>query len=1132
MTTKEGTCGTKGFKALMVTQFFGALNDNIFKLIVLFLVIRTVVSEDAGTFYMGLVGALFVLPFVIFSPYAGIIADKFKKKKLIVYIKAFEVVLMGLAALFLLTESVAGLLTVLFLMGLQSTFFSPIKFGILPEILKHECLSQGNGYIQFWTFLAIILGTAGASLLLAMAGDSLLLPGLILISFALIGLSFSFHISETSAQSSEIKFRLNPFAEVMRTLIEIRKTRSLFLVVLAITFFWLVGALYQLNIPLYAQVMMGVGELQSGIVLAALAFGIGIGSLGAGYVSNGKVELGLVPLGAIGISICSLLLFFSFNSIFITLVVISLLGISSGAYIVPLDAFLQSESPSHTRGRYIAANNFLNFSGMFISAVLFWMLTDILSFNPAHVFLTFAALTIIVAFLICSILPEVLVRCVNWILTHSFYKVNVRGAEYLPQKGGALLVSNHVSFVDASIISASVDRPVRFLMYRKIYDLPLVNYFARTMKAIPVAGSDSKQAIADSLSAASDRLNDSELICIFAEGAITRTGQLLGFKKGFERIMAGADVPIIPVYLDQVWGSIFSFADGKVLWKVPKEIPYPLSVNFGRPLPSSSKAFEVRQAVQELSSDSFLYRDRKHKVLDRAFLKVAKKRPFKNCLKDSSGVSLRYITTLSTCLTLIKRLKNLTAPRKMVGILLPASVAGALANISLLFSDKIPVNLNFTASPEAVDSAIARCQIQHIITSRLFIKRAGIAEREGMIFVEDLMNEISVVEKAITAVLSLVLPAFVLEKLFIQGKRSSSDIATVMFSSGSTGEPKGVILTHANITSNLESLYDVFQLDRHDGVLGALPFFHSFGMTGTLWMPLLAGIKAVYHPNPLEATTIGKIIRKESLTILMSTPTFLGNYVKKCEKKDFASLKRVIVGAEKLHDKIADTFKEKFGIAPLEGYGCTELSPVAFINIDNYGSGRDFQQGHKPGTAGHPIPGVSAKIVDPNSGLILEPGREGLLFIKGPNVMQGYLDDPEKTSEVIIDGWYNTGDIASLDQDGFVTITDRLSRFSKIGGEMVPHVKIEEELHKALKATEQECVVTSVADEQRGERLVVLHKKSFDTGAILNALKDSGLPNLWLPKKEHFYLVESFPVLGTGKLDLRGIKSLALELQG
>jgi acyl-[acyl-carrier-protein]-phospholipid O-acyltransferase/long-chain-fatty-acid--[acyl-carrier-protein] ligase len=392
-----------------------------------------------------------------------------------------------------------------------------------------------------------------------------------------------------------------------------------------------------------------------------------------------------------------------------------------------------------------------------------------------------------------------------------------------------------------------------------------------------------------------------------------------------------------------------------------------------------------------------------------------------------------------------------------------------------------------------------------------------------MVYLEDVMRTFSTPQKALTLIAARLLPSGVLRRLYARDRATSDDLATVIFSSGSTGKPKGVMLSHRNVLSNLEGMIQMFPVDSHDRMIGVLPFFHSFGFTGTLWFPMVAGFGALYVPNPMDAKAVGQLAGKYGGTMLIGTPTFYTAYIRKCSPEEFKTLRYAIVGAEKLREPIARAFKEKFGHDIIEGYGCTELSPVVSAN---YPDGPEGQVGRKPGTVGHPLPGIVVRIVDPDTGAPRAVNEQGLLLVKGPNLMLGYLNNPSLTAEVLRDGWYVTGDIGTLDEDGFITLTDRLSRFSKIAGEMVPHQKIEEVASALL--DDANAVVTAVADESRGERLVLLYTKADVPPEQLWAmLNDSELPKLWIPKRDNIYLIDAIPVLGTGKIDLRAVKALA-----
>jgi acyl-[acyl-carrier-protein]-phospholipid O-acyltransferase/long-chain-fatty-acid--[acyl-carrier-protein] ligase len=538
-----------------------------------------------------------------------------------------------------------------------------------------------------------------------------------------------------------------------------------------------------------------------------------------------------------------------------------------------------------------------------------------------------------------------------------------------------------------------------------------------------------------------------------------------------------------------------------------------VTISFGEPLPADTPAHEVRQAIQELSAEAVEHRKTTADTLDQRFVRTARRRWNDLAMADSTGRELTFGHALTAGLLLAKQLPK----EPMIGVLLPASVGGSLVNVATTLAGRVPVNLNFTAGAEAMAHAIAECAIRTVVTTRKM--PVDLPTGLNILYVEDMVGRPGQLEKALAYLSARFLP--------LRRRATPDSTATVVFSSGSTGMPKGVMLTHYNLLANIEAMGQLFWLTPHDRITGVLPFFHSFGFTVTVWFPLTAGCGVVYHPNPTDARAIGELVAKYSATLLLSTPTFCSTYTRKVAAEKFATLRHVLVGAEKLRPAVAAAFREKFGVDLLEGYGTTEMAPVVAVNAPTYEAGKDTQIGHKPGTVGHPLPGVAARIVDPVTFEPLPPGSEGLLLVKGANRMAGYLNQPERTAVVLRDGWYSTGDIAVLDENGFLRITDRLSRFSKVGGEMVPHLRVEEALD------EVPCAVTGVPDDQRGERLVLLYANAeLSPAEIWQRLADSPLPRLWIPKRENIYRVEALPQLGTGKLDLRGVKLAAERLAG
>jgi acyl-[acyl-carrier-protein]-phospholipid O-acyltransferase/long-chain-fatty-acid--[acyl-carrier-protein] ligase len=572
---------------------------------------------------------------------------------------------------------------------------------------------------------------------------------------------------------------------------------------------------------------------------------------------------------------------------------------------------------------------------------------------------------------------------------------------------------------------------------------------------------------------------------------------------------------------------------------VPHRLPYPVLVNFGAPLPADARTWRVRQAVQELLADCFELRREDQKPPHREFVRIACRHPARPCLIDPNpgGWRLNYGMTLTAAIALTRRLRRLLEPGDKAALLVPTSVGGALANIAVALLGRTAVNLNYTASQEAMRSALQQCHLRQVITARAFVEKIkpDLGPGVSFLYLEDLVKQVGRLERALTFLSVLFLPGVIMEYVILGlGRHSVDALATIIFSSGSTGDPKGVMLSHHNILSNVQSVCQAIDPLPPDRLLGVLPFFHSFGYMACLWLPLVIGASAVLYPDPRQAKEIGEFCHRFKCTLFISTPTFLRFFLRRSDPDDFRTLRLLITGAEKLPQALAREFARKFGVPPLEGYGTTELSPVVSFNVPDWDKGDFKQVGHKPGTIGQPVPGVAVKVVDVDTGAQLPPGAVGLLCVKGPNVMVGYLDRPEATAEAIRDGWYVTGDLARLDEDGFITITDRLSRFSKIAGEMVPHQRVEEEIHHLLGTSERVCVVTGLPDEKKGERLVVLYTDLHGhlPAAVAQQLAASGLPNLWLPDARSFYQVAELPILGSGKLDLQRVKRLAHEKSG
>lgn len=1114
----------KGFQSFLWTQFLGAFNDNVFKMIVSVAAVTfTAGDAAAGSTYLALTGAVFVLPFLLFAGYAGQLADRFSKTRVLVITKAFEIITMIFTLWAFQTASMPMLLGILFLLAAQANFFSPAKYGILPEILPERDLSRANGLLELTTFAAIVLGGGLGTLLFEHWKHESWKMSAFLVALAVIGSLASLGIPKVKPSGNKETFKLNPFAEITHGFRIMANDRPMWLTVLGISFFWYIGALVQLTLVVFVNETLHGQESQIGLLVSALAIGIGAGSIAAGRISGDAIELGLVApagilMGVFGVvqSMAS-----TQEAAFFAL---ALMGFFGGLFIVPLNAFLQDEAHPDEKGRILATNNFANMIGVICASGTLYLLHDKLQWSAPRVFL-FAGIATIAAslWILFKHMLRHSVRFVCWCILHTLFRFSITGAKNMPATGGCVVVGNHVSYADAFLIGAATMRPIRFILWKTLYDISWLTWLFRVLRAMPINLATPREAVA-TLGAARKEVEAGEMIGIFPEGQITRTGHLLPFKRGYERI--AKDAPIIPCWIEGMWGHPLSMKGGRLFaawdnWFRPR-----VRVIVGEPVPGNTPAEGLRAKVTELAAQAAHDKRTSADHLGLRFVRAARKQWSSLGMADSFGKELTFGNALIGSQLLRRWIDLNCAGQPMIGLLLPNAVGSALANIAVTMSGRTAVNLNFTAGPASMASAVAQCNIKTIFTSKLFITKQKIEQTPSMIFIEELLPTFSKIDKAIAFAQCKFLPASWL------AKGEADQTAAVIFSSGSTGEPKGVELTHWNLLSNMEAVAQVYPVGHSDCMLGILPFFHSFGFTYNLWFPLLEGFPVIFHPNPSDAGKIGELSQKYGATFLLSTPTFASTYARKCTKEQFSKIRYVLVGAEKLRPAVAAQFEEKFGLKMHEGYGCTEMAPVVAVNGPDFISDdpdQSSQLGNKAESVGRPLPGVSVRFVDPASLQPVPFGTEGMLLVKGPSRMKGYLGQPERTAKVLIDGYYNTGDMARMDEDGFIYITGRLSRFSKIGGEMVPHLRIEETLQEVMNGAD--CFVIGVPDESRGERLIVLHtNKELAPATMIEHLNAAGLPALWIPKPNQFYAVDAIPTLGTGKTDLRKSQELAVQL--
>ncbi len=1067
-----------GFEAFLWTQFLGAFNDNVYKMMVSMLAVAIAANRQLGARYLSISLAVFVLPYLLFAGHAGQLADRFSKTRVLQITKALEIVTMVLGLSALLLGRIELLLGVLFLLATQANFFSPAKYGILPEMMSEAELTAANGLVEFSTLAAIVLGTSFGSFLIAVWKNNPWRLGGTLLAIAVVGSLCSLRIPRVPASGSAEPFHWNPFSEVWAGCRRLKESRALALTITGLSYFWFVGALLQAAVLLVGSEVLHADELRIGLLVTALALGIGAGSIAAGWFSREHIELGLVPVGSFLLGLFSVALSIT-HSYAWDAVWLAAIGFSGGLFFVPLNAFLQERSENREKGRMLATNNFMNTLGMILASALLWILHDLFHWPAARIIGAIGAATLVATLYVVYVLLANSLRLALFGLSRMVFRIRVVGAERIPAAGGALLISNHVSFADAVLIGCCTNRFVRFLMWKPYFDLRFARQILKVLQAIPINPGSPKEMLR-SLHEAAAELTRGELVCIFPEGALTRTGHVQAFERGVERLMKySPETPTVPIYLDGLWRHPLSPTGKRTLRDWLRAWRRPVTVMIGEPVHGTFSAAELRQKVIELGSEAVQLRKASDSTLAHRLVRSARTNWFRAGIADSTRKELNYGSALTAGVLVRNWLETEHAGESHIALLLPTSVGGAIANFGVTLAGRAAVNLNFTAGEQNCRAAMEQCGIRTVITSRVFLHKANLAEWPEMVYLEDLLPRFSHVAK-----LRALITARFAPMARIAGHIGPDQVATVLFSSGSTGVPKGIELTHWNVISNIEAAAAVFPTEGEHCMLGVLPLFHSFGYTFALWFPMVMGFRAAFHPNPTDAKAIGDLAQRQRATFFLSTPTFCQHYIRKCTREQFSSLRYILVGAEKLRESIAEEFRNKFGVGLFAGYGTTELGPCVSVNTPDVSDSLAAQPGTRTGSVGRPLPGVSIRVVNPDTREPLPVGQQGMLLVKSPSQMMGYYGAPDKTAQATQDGFYVTGDLAYMDDEGFLYITDRLARFSKIGGEMVPHLKIEDAVNEIL--GDAPAFVTGVADERRGERLVMLYTSPEITTAQLD----------------------------------------------
>jgi acyl-[acyl-carrier-protein]-phospholipid O-acyltransferase/long-chain-fatty-acid--[acyl-carrier-protein] ligase len=1119
------------FAPLFVTQFLGAFNDNLLKSALAIIVTFRIAGASgigAAELVM-LAGGLFILPFFLFSGASGTLADRIDKSRIARWVKAAEVGIMLVGSAGLWWESVPLLLATLFALGTHSTVFGPIKYALLPQHLAEDELVAGNALIEAGTFLAILLGTILGGSIVLVANGALIVGGVGVLA-ATAGLVAARHIPAAPPAAGTAAPRPRLFHDSVAVVQHVVRSRELLLPIVAISWFWTFGGTVVSGLPVFARDVLSANEQVVTMMLALFAVSVGVGSLLAERLLHGEVSARYVPFAAFvmggfaidlalasagrppAVALSGVGGFLGAPGSLRILVDLAGLATAGGLFTVPLYALLQHESETGHRARVIAANNILNAAAMTLGAV-------------ASAALLSSGVTMGQLFGLCGLVTIPVGIATLWVVRRSaakgavrmvlrlLYRVEVTGLEHahaaLPH---AVIAANHASFLDGLLLGAFLPGDPIFAIDTVITRRWWMKPFMKVVRGLPV---DPTNPL--SIRAMIRAVDAGSACVIFPEGRITTTGSLMKVYEGPAVIAERTKAALLPVRIEGVEFTPFSRLSGKFRRRLfptirirvlpPRRLASPEGVT-GR-----ARRIALRRALADQMVEAAFATAPIDTTLFDALLDARRHHGGGHDVADDiEQRPMTYNRLVTASLALGSMLARQSSEGERVGVLLPTSRAALVTFFALQAERRVPAMLNFSAGPASVAAACLGSEVRLVVTARRFIEKARLEPliaglgAQRIVYLEDLAGEIGLWTKLTSRV-----RAALLRPRGLTGR--AHDPAVVLFTSGSEGTPKGVVLSHRNLLANRYQLASVVDVSPSDMVFNALPVFHSFGLTGGLLLPLLAGVRTFLYPSPLHYRTVPELVYGTNTTILFGTDTFLAGYARVADNYDFYSVRYVFAGAERVKPETRAVWFEKFGIRILEGYGATETAPALAVNTPMH---------FRAGTVGRLLPGVEHRLTDVEG---LSTGRR--LAVRGPNVMLGYLRaERPGVLEPPPDGWYDTGDIVEIDADGFVTIKGRAKRFAKVAGEMVPLGGVEELVSRLWPSTMH--AVVAVPDDRRGEQLVLVTTQSDATRAAISAgAREAGLPDIYVPR--HAVVVRELPILGSGKTDYVAVTRLAVE---
>jgi acyl-[acyl-carrier-protein]-phospholipid O-acyltransferase/long-chain-fatty-acid--[acyl-carrier-protein] ligase len=1137
------------FLPLFLCQFLSSFSDNFIRTsFVTFITYYLVnINEVSRAIIILFSTALFVLPFCIFSATGGKLADKYKKSKLIIWLKTLNLIIGVIAIIGFLTESYILLLFSIFLTGMQSAAFGPVKYSILPEGLHKNELILGNGLIEAGTFIAILTGVIFGGVIISSAKSDLILTSCIIAISAVAACLISFFIPSSHVSSPNTKINKHILTETIDCINFIKRHNKAFLAILGISWFWLIGSVFISQLPNLTKQVFSGDESVFTLLLSIFSIGIGIGSVICNKILKDEITTKYVPTSMMVMSFFFLDLWWT-STLFTnkdylggihyflssiegirTSFDIFMISVCGGIYVVPLYALLQVEIAKEYRSQAIAACNILSSFFMVLASLLVIVLISI-GLSQSQVLFILAVANFLTASYICKILPDTVVKNFFQMILKIIYRVEVVGMENFHKAGErVLIISNHASFLDPLLIGAFL--PGRFIFAIDTYIAKKwwLKPFLTFLRAYPI---DPSNPIA--MKTLIDKLKANNRVVIFPEGRITVTGSLMKIYEGPGMIADKADATLLPIRLDGPQFSLFSRLHGKMRLKLfPKfkiHILEPQKIDVPGNLIGRERRHKIGNCLYDIMSEMMFTGSENTQTLFEAI--ILAKLQFghtTSIITDANKTNLTYSKIITGSFILGEKICERTTYGEYVGILLPNVASTVVTFFATLLYGRIPAMLNFSTGIKNLLSSCETAQMKTIFTSRVFIEKANLKQHIieltkhnfKIVYLEDIRKTIKLIDKIKGIFKSIFAYRFYKQyhiKIAQKELPHPNDPAVVLFTSGSEGLPKGVVLSHSNLLSNLKQLASRIDFTTSDKLFSALPVFHSFGLTAGMILPLLCGVQTYFYPSPLHYRVIPEMVYGISATFFFATDTFLAGYAKYAHQYDFFSIRYVFAGAEKLKNETRKIWMEKFGIRILEGYGTTETAPVISVNSAMH---------CKLGSVGRILPSIRYMLEQVEG---IEQG--GKLIVSGPNVMLGYLkpDQPGILQKTTYNyqgksykGWYDTGDIVNVDEDRYITILGRAKRFAKIGGEMISLTSVEDAIIQLW--PENLHAILNIDDPKKGESLILFtNRENADKQDILRFLNKNGYNELYLPKS--IYYIADIPLLGTGKIDYISLKEL------